>query len=60
MTYVAILLILIALYGVSFLLTSGLVRLLSLAFGFTFSWKLSFGIWLILIIIKHIFNTEVK
>lgn len=60
MNGLVILLILIALYGAFFLFTAGLVYVLSWAIGFTFSWKLSFGIWIILIVIKHIFNTETK
>ena len=32
----------------SFIVTAGIIKLISLCFGFTFSWKLALGIWLAL------------
>lgn len=43
---------------VSFLVNAGVVKLLSLCFGFAFSWKLALGIWLVSLALKNIFRQE--
>lgn len=43
---------------VSFLVNAGVVKLLSLCFGFAFSWKLALGIWLVSLALKNIFRKE--
>lgn len=37
---------------ISWLAVCGLVKLITLCFGFTFSWLIATGIWLILILLK--------
>ena len=43
---------------ISWLLTCGLVKLITLCFGLSFSWAVATGIWLILALLKHIFGGE--
>lgn len=42
--------------GISFLLTSGIFWLICWAFALTFSWKIAFGVWLIILIVSNIFR----
>lgn len=44
-------------FAASFLFTAGIIYLISLCFGFTFTWKLAFGIWLILMLLKQVFSS---
>lgn len=55
-----VVLLVIAMLALSFLFTSGLVYLISLCFDFTFTWKLSTGIWLVLMLLGRVPRTEVK
>lgn len=43
--------------AISFLITAGLIKVISLCFGFVFSWKLALGIWVILIMLKPLFSS---
>ena len=47
-------------YALSFLITAGIIALICWAFALTFTWKLAFGIWLVLILIRGIFSVTVK
>lgn len=38
----------------SFLITAIAVKILSICFGFTFTWKLALGIWIVISILKSI------
>lgn len=51
-----------ALYGLSWIATCGIIKLITLCFGLTFNWLHATGIWLIICIMKSIFshNTTVK
>lgn len=40
----------------SWLLTCGIIKLITLCFGLTFSWVAATGIWLILVLLKFIFG----
>jgi len=55
-----VVLLVIAMLALSFMFTSGLVYLISLCFDFTFTWKLSTGIWLVLMLLGRVPRTEVK
>lgn len=49
----------IGLLALSFFVTAGIVWLICWAFSLTFSWKIAFGIWLVLVILRSIFkNTK--
>ena len=42
------------LYAISWLITCGLVKLITLCFGLGFSWLVATGVWLLLILIRGI------
>ena len=50
----------IAVYALSWIVTCGLIKLITLCFGLTFSWAIATGIWLIMMIIKSSFSVTVK
>ena len=41
---------------VSWLITCGIVKLICLCFGLTFTWLIATGIWLLIILLKNIFR----
>lgn len=45
---------------ISWIVTCGVVKLITLCFGLTFKWSIATGIWLIICILKSIFNVTVK
>ena len=53
-------LFIISLLGLSFLYTAFLVKIICWAFGWQWSWKISLGIWGMIIIIREIFRREKK
>lgn len=46
--------------ALGFAVMAGSVYLLSLCFGFTFTWKLAFGLWIIYLIVLGLFNSAGK
>ena len=50
------LIILAVFYGISFGITGLIIKGICWAFGFAFSWKLAFGIWLILTLVGSVFG----
>lgn len=57
---VAVILILTALYGFSWIVTCGIIKLITMCFGLTFKWSIATGIWLIMVLLKMVFNVTVK
>lgn len=57
---VIIILILSLCYGLSWIVTCGIIKLITLCFGLTFQWSIATGIWLVICILKSIFTTTVK
>ena len=55
MITLTILLTIIA-YAISWLATCGLIKLITLCFGWTFSWLIATGIWLVLCLLKQCFR----
>ena len=47
-------------YGLSWIVTCGIIKLITMCFGWTFKWSIATGIWLIICILKLIFNVTVK
>ena len=47
-------------YGISWIATCGIIKLITMCFGWEFSWAIATGIWLIICILKSIFNVTVK
>lgn len=50
------LLILALTLGLSWIVTCGLVYLVTLCFGLTFSWGVATGVWAIMLLLKAIFG----
>ena len=47
-----------ALMGVSWLITCGIVKLVTMCFGWTFTWGMATGVWLIMILAKAVFSNH--
>lgn len=47
-------------YGISWIVTCGIIKLITMCFGLEFSWAVATGIWLIICILKSIFNVTVN
>lgn len=45
-------------YILSLLITCGIIKLITLCFGWTFKWRIATGIWLILILLKSCFSSN--
>ena len=48
-------LFIIFVYALSWIVTCGLIKLVTLCFGWAFSWAIATGIWIVLVILKSIF-----
>ncbi len=55
-------LILIVTYSFSWICTCGVIKLVTMCFGWAFSWKTATGIWLVMCLARTVFksNTTVK
>lgn len=42
-------------YTLSWIVTCGLIKLITLCFGWAFSWAIATGVWIVLVILKSIF-----
>lgn len=42
-------------YALSWIATCGLIKLITLCFGWAFSWTIATGIWLVMVLLKSIF-----
>lgn len=49
-------LMVVAFYALSWIATCGLIKLITMCFGLTFSWAIATGIWLIMCIAKSMFG----
>ena len=57
----AVVILLVAVcYGISWIATCGIIKLITMCFGWEFSLAIATGIWLIICILKSIFNVTVK
>lgn len=59
MAFLFVLLVLV-MYAVSFFVTTGIIWCICWAFSLTFTWKIAFGIWLVLILAQSVFHVTVK
>lgn len=60
MTGIIFILVVVAMYAISWLVSCGIIKLICLCFGLTFSWAIATGIWLIMILLRGIFSITVK
>jgi len=44
--------------GVSWIVTCGVIKLITLCFGWTFKWGIATGIWLVLCLLGSVFGTK--
>ena len=56
----AAIVIFLVLGAISWLITCGLFYLITLCFSLEFSWLTATGVWLVMILLKSIFNTTNK
>lgn len=47
-------------YGVSWITTCGVIKLITMCFGWTFKWSIATGIWLIMWLASNVFKTIVS
>ena len=47
-------------YGLSWIVTCGIIKLIAMCFGWTFKWSIATGIWLIICLLQSIFKVAVK
>lgn len=47
-------------YAIGWILTCWIIKLITMCFGLQFSWAIATGIWLIILVLKNIFNVTVK
>ena len=52
--------ILVSAYGLSWIVMCGIIKLITMCFGWTFKWSIATGIWLIICVLRSIFNVTVK
>ena len=52
--------ILVFAYGLSWIAMCGIIKLITMCFGWTFKWSIATGVWLIICILRSIFNVTVK
>ena len=57
---VVVILLLAVCYGISWIVTCGIIKLITMCFGVEFSLAVATGIWLIICILKSIFNVTVN
>lgn len=57
---VVVILILAVCYGLSWIVTCGIIKLITMCFGLTFKWSIATGIWLVICILRSIFNVTMK
>lgn len=57
---VVVILLVAVCYGISWIVTCGIIKLITMCFGLEFSWAIATGIWLIICILKSIFNVTVN
>lgn len=60
MTAILIALLFVAIYAVSWICTCGVIKLITICFGLSFSWTIATGIWLVILLLKNIFNVTVR
>lgn len=57
---IAFIFVVILCYGISWIVTCGIIKLITLCFGLTFKWSIATGIWLIICLLRSIFRVTVR
>lgn len=50
----------VALYGISWITMCGVIKLITMCFGWTFRWSIATGVWMIICIMRSIFKTNIS
>lgn len=58
-TGIGVLSAVVMIYALSWIITCGIIKLITMCFGLTFSWGIATGIWLIYILLKSLFSNNV-
>ena len=45
-------------YGLSWIVTCGVIKLITICFGWTFKWSIATGIWLVSLLISSVFKSK--
>ena len=53
-----IIIILAIVYGISWIVTCGIIKLITLCFGWKFKWSVATGIWLIMCLLSSTFKSH--
>lgn len=56
---IAAILIFLAACGVSWLITCGVIKLITMCFGWTFTWGVATGVWLLMCLARTVFGNAV-
>jgi hypothetical protein len=56
---IAAIFIVMAVYGVSWLITCGVIKLITMCFGWTFTWGTATGVWLLMCLARAVFGNAV-
>lgn len=57
-TAIVVIAILVLAYALSWIVTCGVIKLITLCFGFTFKWSFATGIWLIMCLLSSVFKSN--
>ena len=57
-TSLIVVVVLAAAYGISWIATCGIIKLITMCFGWTFKWNIATGIWLIMCLLSSVFNKK--
>lgn len=55
-----IVLVIVGLVFLEWIITVGIIKLITMCFGWTFKWSVATGIWLIICILQSIFKSNVN
>ena len=55
-----IVLVIVGLVFLGWIITVGIIKLITMCFGWTFKWSVATGIWLIICILQSIFKSNVN
>lgn len=55
-----IILVIVGLVFLEWIITVGIIKLITMCFGWTFKWSVTTGIWLIICILQSIFKSNVN
>ena len=55
-----IILVIVGLVFLEWIITVGIIKLITMCFGWTFKWSVATGIWLIICVLQSIFKSNVN